>query len=112
MVNAVDQTARDAATKAQYMIEAHENECALRYAAVEKSFQAVEKSFKAGSERMAELKTGQDNISAAVKRGQDRIFTLLVAGGVATISTLFGATWWLAVAFANAIAKANGIVMP
>ena len=37
-MQAVDQTARDMAMKAQYSLEAHENECVLRNAAVEKSF--------------------------------------------------------------------------
>lgn len=93
-MTAIDQHARDEATKALHQIGSHERECALRYAAVEKSFQV-------GSKRMEALKTGQD-----------RIFAIIIAGGVATISTLFGASVWLASALTEAIAKANGIMMP
>lgn len=90
----IDQVARDNSTKALFLLEAHERECKLRA-------DATLASFKAGSARMAELKLGQD-----------RIFSLIIAGGVLTISTLAGATWWLTVTLAGAVAKANGIELP
>ena len=94
MADNTDQTARDAATKAQNSIENHLNECSLRY-------QAVEKAFQAGSKRMEDL-----------KRGQERIFGIIIVGGVGTITTLFGAVWFLAVTLLSAIAETNGIKLP
>lgn len=94
MIEGIDQHARDDAMKALNQIGSHKKECALRYA-------AIEKSFGLGSAKMAEL-----------KRGQDKIFGLIIGGGVLTVSTLFGASMWLATALTNAIAKANGIELP
>ncbi len=90
----VDQHARDTATRAAFELEKHADVCSERYKALD-----------------IRLANGQKRMEA-LKDGQDRIFGLIIAGGVATLSTLAGATWWLTTTLVGTVARANGIVLP
>lgn len=105
MSDAIDQHARDEATRALAQISAHERECALRYI-------GVEKSFKAGSERMKELGQGIKKIDENQRDTERKIIALLLGGGGVTISALFGATWWLGAKLAVLTMKSAGLELP